>query len=157
EGIDEGVVLALRNVVEVLDADNFGDFLSFLELRGSDVAQADVANQSLTFQLGKDSDLLLDGTFGWLGNSTDAQIHDVEAFHAEIAEIVLSAGEQILTGKCGYPRFVFTAAGTQFGYDDQVFWVRMEGFLDDLIGYMRAVKIAGVDMNYASGDRFTQD
>src|SRR5262249_42468327 len=91
KGIDEGVVFALGDVVKVLDANDFGNFLSFCELPRSDVAEADVLNQFLTFHIGKDSDLFLDRAFGWFGNSADAQIHHVEAIHAEISKIVMGA------------------------------------------------------------------
>src|SRR5215468_1829552 len=65
EGIDEGVVFTLRHVVEVLDANDLGDLLSFFELSGRDVAKADVTNQSLALKIGKYSDLFLDVAFGW--------------------------------------------------------------------------------------------
>src|SRR5262249_37347622 len=154
--VDEVVVFALCNVVEILDADDVGDLLRFLELPGSDVAKADVANQSLALEIGKHSDLFLDGAFDGRGDSTDAQVHDVETIEAEIAEIVLCAVDELLARKGRDPGFIFAATSAEFGYDGQFLRVGMKGLLDDLVGDVRAVEVAGVDVIYASGDGFTQ-
>jgi len=50
EVIDEGIVLPLRHVVEILDTNYLGNALSFSELLGSDVAHTDMADESLAFE-----------------------------------------------------------------------------------------------------------
>src|SRR5262245_22785572 len=96
ESIDESIVSALCHVVEVLDANDLSDFLSFLELPGSDVAQTDVANQSLALQIGERHKRLLDRSFQWLRNSTYAQVDDVEAIDTKIPKVVMRAVDQLL-------------------------------------------------------------
>ena len=55
--------LRLCYVVEILNANDLGDFLGFAELRGTDVAHADVTNQSLAFQFREHSNGFLDRAF----------------------------------------------------------------------------------------------
>jgi hypothetical protein len=50
EIVDEAIVVPVGDVVEVLHADDLGDDLALDELLRHDVAQADVTNESLTFQ-----------------------------------------------------------------------------------------------------------
>src|ERR1700683_2085418 len=47
EGVEEGVNFSIGHVVEILDANDVGDFLRLLKLLWSDVAKTEVANQSL--------------------------------------------------------------------------------------------------------------
>src|ERR1700733_3276366 len=48
------------------------------------------------------------------------------------------------------PGLVFTAASAYLGDDHEAIRVGMERLFDDLIGHMRAVKVAGVDVVHAS-------
>lgn len=66
ESIDEGIVIAARHVVEVLDTNDRLDFLSLLELPRSDVAETDVTNQSLALQFGTRSKWFLDRSLRWV-------------------------------------------------------------------------------------------
>lgn len=53
EVVEEGVVYAVGEVVEVLDADDGGDGLGFGELLGGDVAKAEVLDEALLLQRGE--------------------------------------------------------------------------------------------------------
>src|SRR5271168_196838 len=97
QNIDESIVSALRDVVEVLDANDLRDFPSFLELPWSDVAETDVANQPLTLQLGEHSKRFRDGALRRLLHSTYAKVDDIEMTDTEVAQIVLHAVNQVLT------------------------------------------------------------
>jgi hypothetical protein len=88
EGIDEGIVIAVCHVVEVLDADYVRDPLSLREL-GSDVAQDEMRNPSLTLQFDKHSQRFLDGPFRGLRESTDPKVDDLEPINTEITLVDL--------------------------------------------------------------------
>ena len=96
ECIDEGVVSPLCHVVVVLDANDLRNFLCFLELPRSDVAEADVANQSLALQLSQRRQGLLDGSLRRLHDATDAQIDHAEPLQTQIAQIVVNPRSQLL-------------------------------------------------------------
>jgi len=96
ERIDESVITSARHVVEILNADDLGDFLTLLELSGSHVAQTDVPNQSLALQFGKHSQWFLKGAFRRFQNRSDPQADDVEVLNAEIPKIVMNTVDQIL-------------------------------------------------------------
>jgi hypothetical protein len=64
QSIDEGIVTAAYHVVEVLDTNYLRDFLSLLELPGSDVAETDMTNQFLALHFGQHSKRLLNRSFG---------------------------------------------------------------------------------------------
>ena len=53
---------------------------------------------------------------------------------------------QFLTGESRHPRLVRAAPGADLGDDDQIVAIRVKRFADDLVGDMRTVEIAGVDM-----------
>jgi hypothetical protein len=99
ESIYEGIVIAMCQIVEVLDANDFCDSLTFLQLPGSDVAEADVTNQPLTLQLGEHGQGFLDGSFRWCHHSANSKVNNVERIDTEIPKIVVSAVNQLLTRK----------------------------------------------------------
>ena len=63
----------------------------------------------------------------------------------------------LLAREGGDPGLVFAAAGAYFGDDDETRGVGVERLLDDLIGDVRAVEVAGVDVVDSGGDGFAQD
>src|ERR1700733_14706810 len=50
------------------------------------------------------------------------------------------------------PGLVWTAPSAQFGDDHETIRVRMESLLDDLIGHVRSVVVAGINVVYAGLD-----
>ena len=48
--VDKRIIVSVRNVVEVLDADDIGDGLRVLQLGRRDVAQTDMADYSLALE-----------------------------------------------------------------------------------------------------------
>src|SRR5260370_432280 len=117
KSIDEGVVIAMCQIVEVLDANNIRDSLTFLQLPESDVAEADATNQPLTLQVGEYRQGFLDVSFRWLEHSTDSKVNDVKHIDPEISKIVMNAVDQLLARKRVKPGLVFATAGAQFGND----------------------------------------
>jgi hypothetical protein len=55
------------------------------------------------------------------------------------------------------PGTIGAAARTDFRHDDQIIGIRVERLLNDLIGDMRTVKIAGVDVVDARRDSLAQN
>src|SRR5271165_4427418 len=60
EVFDKSVVMPVRNVVEILHADNLGNRLRLRQLSGTYVAQTQMTNQSLMLQLCKHSQRFCD-------------------------------------------------------------------------------------------------
>jgi hypothetical protein len=73
-----------------------------------------------------------------------------------MSQVVVSAIDQILTGTGVEPGFVGAATGTELGHDDEAFGIRMERPLDQLIGDVRPVVVAGVDVIHAGLDGLSQ-
>src|SRR6202008_2490731 len=91
EDVDEGVVLTLGHVIEVLDADDLRDSLPVSELPGSHVAETDMPNQPLSLQFRKHPQRFRDRSFRWVHNSTHPKISDSEPVVAEIPKIVMDS------------------------------------------------------------------
>ena len=115
EVLDESVVVAFGEVVLVLDADDVCDLLSGGELRGVHVGHAEVGDEALLLQFGERGQWLLDGDLG----TEDAQVDDVEALEAKIAQVVVGAVDEILPGQSRIPGAVGAALRTQFADDDE--------------------------------------
>src|SRR5689334_13064615 len=64
---------------------------------------------------------------------------------------------QFLTGKGVNPGFVCTAPSAEFGNNYETMRIRMERPLNDLIGHVRAVVVASIDMIHAGIDRLPQN
>jgi len=93
--VDQGVVVALGQVVVVLHAHDPGKGLGLGHLGGGDVAQAEMADQALALEVGQHGDLLGDGTFlGAVARAHDAVVHDIQGVQAQMAEIVVDAVDQ---------------------------------------------------------------
>ena len=154
---DELIVAALRDVVEVLNADYFRDRLRLSQLAGRNCAETDMVNEALLLQLGERGEWL----FKWLvfrsGKSAEPEIHDLQRIEAQVAQIVVYGIDNLLARTCVKPGTVGAAAPTDFGHDDQIIRIRMQRLLNDLIGHMRTVEIAGIDMVHARIDSLAKN
>src|SRR5678815_4729706 len=79
--IDEGIVIAVRDVVEVLDADYFREFLSLCKMPRSDGTETYMTNQSLTLEFDEHRQRFLDRPFRWLRESAHTKVDDIEAIY----------------------------------------------------------------------------
>ena len=103
--VDQGVVVAVGQVVVVLHAHDVGDRLRLGHLGGRDVAQADVADQPLALEVGQHRHLLGDGPLlGAVDRPHRAVVDDVERVQAQVAEVVVDAGGQVLGRDGRLPR-----------------------------------------------------
>src|SRR2546430_8857782 len=105
----------------------------------------------------KHSQRFFDGSFRWLANSSDPQVHDIKPIEPKISEIVMNGIDQFLTRKSMRPGFVRFAPSADLGDDHQVIRVRMERLPDDLIGHVGTIKVAGIDMVHTGCDRLSQN
>ena len=85
-----------------------------------------------------------------------AQIDDIDDVDAEIAQIVVHGLRQFLAREGGNTGSICTAPGADLGHDDEILWIGMQCLADDLIGDVRTVKVAGVDVVHAAGDGLAQ-
>src|SRR5579875_1151342 len=116
-----------------------------------------MTDESLTLEVGEYSERFLDGAFQRPHCASHAEIDDVEGVEREIAQIVVNSGGQFFTRKGMNPRFVCSAASAYLGDDHQAVRIRMKSALDDLVGHMRAVKVAGIDVVDAGGNGRAQN
>src|SRR5258705_5018584 len=143
---DEAVIFPVCHIVEVLNAHYLCHGLSLSQLPGSNVAQTDMTDQSLTLEFREHGQRLLDRSFRWFREPSNAEIHDVESVETKISKIVINAIDEFLARQSRNPGLVFTPAGTDLGDDQEICGIRMKRPLDKLIGDMRAVVVAGIDV-----------
>src|SRR6266850_6469807 len=65
--------------------------------------------------------------------------------------------DQLLTGKSMNPRLVSSSASAHLGDDYKIVRIRMKCPLNDLIGHMRTVVVAGIDMIDTGVNRLSQN
>jgi hypothetical protein len=116
-----------------------------------------MTDQPLALKFGERLELPGDRAVRRSLQAADAEIDDVDRFDAEIAQIVVHAGDQIFGLERGQPGCVRTPHRADLADQHQIVGIGMEGFADDLIDDMRAVEIAGVDMVHACRDCFAEN
>ena len=117
------------------------------DLRGRDVAQPDVADQALALQLGEHGERRLDRALGGAVDAEHAaQVDHLEHVEAEVAQVVVHRLGQLGGREGRQPGAVLAAPGADLGDDDEVVGIGMQRLADDLVGDVRAVEIAGVDV-----------
>src|SRR5580700_86307 len=110
-------------------------------------------NDALLLQFSERGERLFKGLVIRSGESAEPEIHYMERIEAQIAEIVVYGVDDFLARTCVRPGTIGAAARTVLGHDHQIIGIRMQRLLNDLIGYMRTVVIAGVNVVHARGDR----
>ena len=151
------VVATLGQVVEVLDADNLRDRLRLGQLPGRNCAEADMLNQTLLLEFSERGERLFERLVFRSGESAEPEIHNLERIEAQVAQIVVYGVDDLLARACVKPGTVGAAACADFGHDDQIIRIRMQRLLDDLIGHMRTVVIAGIDVVHARRHSLAQE
>src|SRR6266404_8087185 len=73
-----------------------------------------------------------------------------------MSEVVMYGIDQLLTRKGRKLGLVLTPTGAHLGDDHQVIRIGVKCLLNDLIGHMRTVKVAGIDMIDTGRNRFSQ-
>ena len=97
-----------------------------------------------------------DGALVRLVNAPHPQVHNIELLQTEIAQIVVDCRGDVFWRKGGPPRAIGRAHRSHLRDNDQLFGIRMEGLLDQLIGDVRPVKVTCIDMIDSEFNGFTQ-
>ncbi|EAU69609.1 hypothetical protein STIAU_2984 [Stigmatella aurantiaca DW4/3-1] len=157
KAVDQGIVGPMRQIVLVLHADDGGDPASLRDLRGGDVAQADVAHQPLLLEPGQHREWRLDGALcGSMSAEHEAQVHHVEGLQAQVAQVVVDRLSQLLGGEGREPGAILAPPGADLGDDDEIAGIGRERFADQPVRDVRAVVVAGVDVVDPARDRLAQ-
>ncbi len=94
--IDERVIATLREVIQVLDADNFRDRLRLGQLLRRHGAETDMLNEPLLLEFSERGEWL----FKWLvfrsGEPAEPEIHDLERIETQVAQIVVYGVDDLL-------------------------------------------------------------
>src|SRR5580693_8610482 len=109
-------------------------------------------NETLPLQFSERGKRLFKRRLFRSGESSEPEIHDLERIEAQVAQIVMYGIDDLLARACVKPGTVGAAAPADFGHNDQIIGIRMQRLLNDLIGDMRTVEIAGIDVVHARGD-----
>src|SRR5581483_4792727 len=116
-----------------------------------------MTDQSLTFEFGEDSQRFFDRAFHWSHHSSNAEVDDIKNVELEIPEVVMNGIDQFLARTSMRPRFIRSTTSAYLSNNHQVIRIGMKSPLDDLIGHMRTVIIASIDVVYAGRDRLPQN
>ena len=88
------------------------------------------------------------------GSEPGRELEDWLQAERELTTDADQSSNRPLTSK---PGTIGAAAPTDFGHDHQIIGIRMQRLLNDLIGDMRTVEIAGVDVVHARRDSLAQN
>lgn len=95
----------------VLDADDLADLSAFSDLGGGDVADADVVNQALALEVAKCGEGGHERAFGRGVAWHAAEVDDLKGVEAQVAEIVVDGGGEVVGGEGRVPRAFRAAVG----------------------------------------------
>src|ERR1700733_2119911 len=85
-----------------------------------------------------------------------AKVDHIEHIQAKVSQVVVHRLDQLWRGESRSPGSVCAAPGSDFGHDEQIIGIRMQRLANQLIGDVRTVVVAGVDMVHTARHRFAQ-
>ena len=145
--VDQGVVSPMDDVIEVLHANDLGDAARLSDLSGRDVAQAEMADQALSLELGERGERLLDRFLARpVAASHEPQVDDVENVDAEVPDSCRGRRWQGPRARSPGSRGVRATHRPDFGHDHEVVRIGVKRLSDQLVGDVRAIEIAGVNV-----------
>ena len=102
--INQAVVMAAGDIIQVLHAHDRSDPTAFRNLRGGDVAETEVADQALLLQLGEHRKRRFNRSFGGrMDIKHGPEVDDVQHLEAEVAQVVMDGLGEFFAGKGGDP------------------------------------------------------
>src|SRR5208282_89214 len=116
-----------------------------------------MTNQSLTLELRKHTQRFFDRLLGWPHDGSNPEVDDIQRIESEISEIIMDGIDQLLARKRMNPRFVLWPPSTYLGDYHQSLWIGMKRPFDDLVGDMRTVKIARINVIDPGRDSLSQN
>lgn len=105
-----------------------------------------MADQALGLEVGQGSQRFCNRVLVGSKVAADTQIDDLQRVQAEMAQIVLHRAGEVLAGECRRPGLVRSALGTDLCDNHEFFGIGVDRLLDDLIGDVGTVIVAGLDM-----------
>ena len=115
--VHECIVVAVGDVIEVLNADDRGDRLRLGELVRGDRTEAEVPDQPLLPQFGERLELRRDrARLGCVG-AADAQVHHVQHVEFEVPQVVVDLFAQLRRCTGVRPAALLVAAGADLRDD----------------------------------------
>src|SRR3954469_25878808 len=153
--LPHGGAEANGDVVVDGDGGDVGDRHGGAELLGTDVGEADVADEAVLAQPRERVDDLLEWS---VGHGWRVQVVEVDVVQAEPARAHVRRVAEVVRVADGAHVGVLGAAADEpaLGGDDQLFWVRVQGLADELLVGVRAVGVGRVDEGHARGDNLSQ-
>ena len=113
------------------------------------VLTTEMPDQPLLLQLREHGERLGDRAGRGTVKRPDPQVHDVDRVEAEVVEVVVHGLAQLLRSQRRGPAALRVPERADLGHDVQRLGVRVQGLPDDLVGDVRAVIVAGVDVRDA--------
>src|ERR1700678_3858554 len=102
-----------------------------------------MANQTLALKLSQHSQRFFNRPLRRSHDSPNSKVDDIQHIEPEISQIVMNAIDQLLARKRMNPGLVFPPASADLRHNHQAIRIWMKSPLDNLIGHMRTVKVAG--------------
>src|SRR5690606_930604 len=90
------------------------------------------------------------------GHTPQPPVNPVQHTPLQGTQVVMPRLRQLLSGKRRQPGGILAASGSDLGHNRKVVPVRMKRLADTLVGHMRSVKIAGINVIHTRRHRFTQ-
>ena len=84
------------------------------------------------------------------------QVDDIERIRPQVSEVVVDGTREVRSGERGNPRCVRAAHRADLGHAHKVIGIGMKRLANELVGYVRAIVIAGVDVVHAPRDRLAK-
>jgi hypothetical protein len=144
---------AMAQAVGVLHAYHRRDLLGLGQVLRAGVGYPEVADQAGVVQFGQRAEVPGDRV-----QPGQAQVYQVQAVAAELAQVLLDLPAQLGRGGLGQPVTGWVPAGADLGGDDQVVGVRSQHGVDQLVGRAQRgeVEAGRVDVVHAELDRCAQ-
>ena len=146
--VDQGVVGAIRDVVEVLHGHDGRDRLRLGELGLRRRADAEVPDQAVLLQLSQRAEGLAD-RIGAVAFGGHPKVHHVQRVQAQVIQVLLDLGPEAGRVERRMPAAVLAPARPDLGDDAQVGRIGVQGFPDQLVDHERPVEVTGVDVGDA--------
>src|SRR5580704_18429306 len=136
------MVVALDDIVEILDADDFADPPALDHLSWRHVAKPDISDEALALKIGQRGQGGLKRALRRaIVAEHAAHVHHIKHLNAEISEVVVNGLGDVLARHCGMDRSKGAALRSHFGDDYQVFGIGTKRLANDLVGNVWAIEV----------------
>lgn len=96
--VDQVIIGPMREIIEILNANDVADAASFRHLRGCHIAKANMPDQTLPLEVGQHCKGFFNLSFGWRRHiKHHAKIYDLERLETKMAQIVVHRLNEFLT------------------------------------------------------------